>query len=186
MKGLKILLLIGCAIFIFIGYFVIGAIRNEFFLPSDQSMERRFEENIEAFEKLKDIFKENSELSYVSRFSSTKIFNPAEPTSSIENPLPESKMDEYRKLFKHANVGNAMRERAENQDIFFFSVHTIDMDSSDYLEELYHEKGYVYSESALSPLLDSLDDERKNGGIAYKKLRQNWYLFYRMGVRKPE
>ena len=55
------------------------------------------------------------------------------------------------------------------------------------LQAIIIEKGYVYSLTEPTPLVDSLDamnfDSR---GTHYRRISEHWYLYHEWGVSKPE
>ena len=54
-------------------------------------------------------------------------------------------------------------------------------------ERTWSSKGYAYSTRELHPLVESLDEFKAGeNALAYRKVKGNWYLYYRAFVEKPE
>ena len=95
-------------------------------------------------------------------------------SESSNRKISEERLNEYRRLFKelkmdagvHRDRNGAVRLVASSAGVFISNS----------------EKSYVYSNTELSPLVDSLDRVAQNDhgdqSPVYKKLYGNWYLYY--------
>lgn len=62
-----------------------------------------------------------------------------------------------------------------------------DREWGDLGERTWSSKGYAYSTQEPQPLVESLDDLKAEEYVmAYRKVKGNWYLYYRAFVEKPE
>lgn len=100
-------------------------------------------------------------------------------------PRPESDLgfskdrwDQYRSLFVRLGLRGGLSRRTDLPQAIFLIAATkgISLGGS--------AKGYVYSTEPLSPVLNSLDDvsaPMRDRVPVYKKLDDNWYLYYEVG-----
>lgn len=100
-------------------------------------------------------------------------------------PRPESDLgmskerwDQYRSLFVKLGLRGGISRRTDLPKAIFLIAATegISLGGS--------AKGYVFSSEPLSPLVDSLDDvsaPMKDRVPIYRKVADNWYLYYEVG-----
>jgi len=165
-----------------VGYFALGVFGRGS-LPSDASLIADFNKNQTSLEELRKVFDGKNRLSQLTPFSATPLY---EFGADKGSPLPEEQIRNYRPLFEAVGVRYARRQTDDGKESIRLGVKAIDIDSRNLTEDLYEEKGFAYCEVALSPLRDSLDNESANGGLAYRKIADHWYLFYAVKVNKPE
>jgi hypothetical protein len=113
--------------------------------------------------------------------------NEAWPRSEAELGFTKQRWDEYRSLFKRLNLESGMHRKHDMPDAIFFTA-SIDFSEIDEAETAVTEKGYVYSSKGIYySLTGSLDGiEINRPAIFFKKLNDNWYLYYEWSVSKPE
>jgi hypothetical protein len=106
-------------------------------------------------------------------------------------PRPESELgftrqrwNEYRRLLKELELGSWMRRRDE---AIFFAA-SVDFGPTDSAGQVVTEKGYVYSPRPIRhSLIGSLDNVKMDSpAVFFKKLDDNWYLYYERSIAKPE
>jgi hypothetical protein len=107
------------------------------------------------------------------------------PRSESEFGFTHERWDEYRRLFKKVGVGLSREDKIPGA-IFFRAS----MDFALFYEadNVITEKGYVYSPKPIyHSLTDSLDHlEIDCPATVFKKLSDNWYLYYECSISKPE
>lgn len=126
--------------------------------PPDESLRVRFFQHEASFEKLVRI---------------APNFTWPENT---EVPLSCQRWDEYRVLFRELGIEFGISRRDDvGVMLIVNSVGMISRGTS---------KGYAYSTEQLDPIVASLDEKgtqpcgRRKDCIAFKRLKNNWYLFY--------
>lgn len=109
------------------------------------------------------------------------------PLSEMELGFSSRRWDEYRSLFRKLNLESGMRRKHGMPDAIFF-VASMDFSETGEAESAVTEKGYVYSPKGIYySLTGSLDGiEINRPASCFKKLNDNWYLYYEWSVSKPE
>jgi hypothetical protein len=175
------LLIVLFLIFAFVGltfcYFLLSS------HPSDKTMETFFSKNEKDFEKLRLMFDEDSNCATISYNENLPMidYSKAEPRAVCR--ISEERQNEYRGLFKKLGIYTLISREFNRPDLMTF---TTSFESGEKLangETGFTEKGYIYSPRELSPLANSLDNSNET---AYKKIKENWYLYYKTGILKPE
>lgn len=134
--------------------------------PSDQSLEQRLKSHEAEFNQLVVMLFEDSD---IVRLSNENVF-----LSEGNRHISNERLREYRRLFKELDL---------EKGIYRDGVNTVRLiASSKGLFLAYSEKSYVYSKSELTPVVDSLDEvisrDRGDQSTVYRKLKDNWYLYY--------
>jgi hypothetical protein len=113
--------------------------------------------------------------------------NEAWPRSEAELGFTQQRWAEYRRLFTKLNLESGMERKHDMPDAIFFTA-SIDFSEIDEAETAVTEKGYVYSPKGIYySLTGSLDGIQINRpAIFFKKLNDNWHLYYEWSVSKPE
>lgn len=84
-----------------------------------------------------------------------------------------------------ADPGYVVSRRGD--DLERVLIEESDREWGDVGERTFSSKGYAYSTRELHPLVESLDEfEAGENMLAYRKVKGNWYLYYRAFVEKPE
>lgn len=159
-----------------------------FYLPSDENMQNDFLKNEFEFNKLTKMFiEENSSITFIAKQKNKFYF---------QEKISNERWSEYQRIFEKANIryGINRYENFGGQNPVIFPIDWEDFGGQtfkDQYDEFFTgEKGYAYSTKKLTPLVDSLDeisDEQLNGkGPLFKQINDNWYIYYKIGVRKPE
>ena len=164
----KILIIVGILFFI-VGYF-------SFPHKSDRKMEQHFLDNEKDFNTLAKMFGEDSKIDVI---AGGKI-SPFEAGETISN----ERVEEYKRLLGKIK-GNNWISRSGNSNtrkIIFIST-SESSEPDEYNERHTTSKGYVYSLAEPSPIVESLENVDKT---SYKKIKENWYLYYAEGNSKPE
>jgi hypothetical protein len=107
------------------------------------------------------------------------------PRSESELRFTQRRWDQYRSLFKTLKLENGMHRKRDWREATFFQA-SVDFTTSD--EGHITEKGYVYSSKPIDDsLTGSLDDIKVNRpALFFKKLNDNWYLYYEYSIRPTE
>ena len=134
--------------------------------PSDQILEQRLRSHESEFNRLVVMLFEDSD---IVRLSNENVF-----LSEGNRHISDERLREYRHLFDELNLEKGIHRDGVN------IVRLIA--SSKGLFLAYSEKSYVYSKSELNPIVNSLDEiisrDRGDQSTVYRKLKDNWYLYY--------
>lgn len=137
-------------------------------LPSDEELERNFIVHRSVFEKLVQMAQIDAQMLRIApSFTTTR--------TGEEGGLAPVKWDEYRQLFKIAQLDGGLLNSENGSNISFYAASRGMITGGEI-------KGYVYSTHELSPLLNSLNDLPAKVAATghttafYKKLHGNWYL----------
>jgi hypothetical protein len=145
--------------------------------PSDAELIKNFQDNEADFERVNQMTKEDSKFVRIANdFNWTKD-SAAYPRPKSEKDLSEERWNEYRKLFKKLKLDNGIN--IQPNSIWFTSASSGMVTGGS-------EKGYIYLMKEPSPIVDSLDNPNFNlpelqgrkAKILYRKLKNNWYLYY--------
>ncbi|MGI9036430.1 MAG: hypothetical protein ACR2GD_10390 [Pyrinomonadaceae bacterium] len=146
--------------------------------PSDEVLIKNFQNNENDFEKLNQMAKEDSDFVRIANdFNWTKE-SIAYPRPKSEKDLSEKRWNEYRSLFRKLNLKMGIINSQPEGVGFLASTKGMVTGGS--------EKGYMYLIEEPFPIVDSLDEpnfsrpelEGRNNKILYRKLKDNWYLYY--------
>lgn len=162
----KILAIVGILLFI-VGYIL-------FPHKSDNKMEQHFLSNEEDFNTLVKMFGEDSKIDII---TGSKI-SPFEASKTIS----DERLREYKRLLDKTKISYGIRRIRDKQKIVFITT-SDSSEPDEYSEQHTTSKGYVYSPTEPSPVVESLENINKT---SYKKLKENWYLYYAEGNSKPE
>lgn len=148
-------------------------------LPPDRTLEENFQQNADDFERVIHMLStERGEHPTIYDLDYTSPSIDYFPTT--EREVLRQRWSQYRELFSKIGIrGNAWFLGQDEPKVYFLLVKSRGLaPGGDY-------KGYAYSEAALSPLVESLDDTKafklKEGEVVYKKIKDYWYLFYLVG-----
>jgi hypothetical protein len=153
---------------------------------SDKKMERHFRDNEADFNRLAKMFGEDAQVRLIIDSDSPTNVLPTDyhvdPPLTREQLLPAERYDEYLRLMRKLNFGRAIvRNEAAGLITVTYTLSTSDRDADGQSD--YTEKGYVYSRQPVSySLRESLD----RGETGYKRINDNWSLYYEEGIAKPE
>jgi hypothetical protein len=146
--------------------------------PSDAELIKNFQNNEADFERLNQMAKEDSDFVRIAdNFNWTKD-SAAYPRPKSEKDLSEERWNEYRSLFKKLNLKMGISNSQPKEVWLLASTKGMVTGGS--------EKGYMYLMEEPSPIIDSLDNPNFNlpelqgrkAKILYRKLKNNWYLYY--------
>jgi hypothetical protein len=160
-----------------------------FYLPSDAEMERNFLKNEVAFNRLVEMIGvEDSSVSFVSKQK--------KKSSWVDEKIADERWMEYQQLFEQtgARFGIHRFDNFDGQKPITFFISSRDLsgqwNKNQYDEFFTGDKGYAYSKDELKPQVDSLDyisdAQIKKNQFLFKKIKENWYIYYTLGVSKPE
>jgi len=154
-------------------------------LASDRKLIDHFESNRERFEKLVGLMRADAELTSLDKETVVLNGRYLKP-DEVAGDLWPVRLNQYQALMDKIDVWHLDRPSTGGGAIDF-STHSIDVSELDNGEAIVISKGYVYSPSQPSPLVDSLDDKNfETGGNCYRRIDGNWYLRFYWGVSKPE
>lgn len=153
--------------------------------PTDIGLERNFADREADFDKLLRMFDEDAGMSRITPKAMQASDGARRPDSEVK--LRKQRWQEYRALFSELGIDHgivrashpAWRDVSPPGAVFLVASGKGMVGGS-------AEKGYAYSPTEPSPLVDSLDriniDLRDKDMVpVYKKLKGDWYLFYREG-----
>jgi hypothetical protein len=152
-------------------------------LSSDDSLISHFERHRPAFEELVRMVHDDSNLLTVGEDYVSIIGNPAW-RSDREEGFSTKRWNEYKVLFAQLDIH---RISVEAGIIYIVTGSTASTDLDGSYERIVISKDYAYSKNLPMPLIQSLDDADFNTTRhLYKRIDENWYLFFDFGVSKPE
>lgn len=133
----------------FFGYYDPG-------FPTDAEMESIYFENQDDFEKLRQMSNRDSNVTRIDYL----------PQQYVPRELSYERWTEYRNIFKKLHLDKGLS--IGNSNHLYLNV---------YLDR--GQKGYVYSEDKLEPIVESLDDNSilLKQPVIYKKLGDKWYIY---------
>jgi len=108
------------------------------------------------------------------------------PASEIELNFSKSRWNQYLNAFEKLGLKGMYRKRTLPQAVFLAASIKISELNND--ETAVIEKGYAYVPGNLKDnLKDTLDDIKVDRpAIFYRKIKDQWYLYYQWSVSKPE
>lgn len=141
--------------------------------PSDRALEDRFRSREAELQRLVSMFQEDAQAGEVTPEAAYLPYSMGHEKRRVD--LSPERLSEYRRLLKK-NALSAV-QRGGGGRIYLEAF------ASDYEQW----KGYVYTESAPAPLVDTLNDFQAIGRSpaldstftrsGYKKISDNWYLY---------
>ena len=135
--------------------------------PSDEVLEQRLRSHQEDFNKLVVMLQEDSD---IVRLDHQYVFL----NQNSDRTVPKERLETYRNLFSKLGLEGGIHRDKPEVIRFIASSKGMLVPNS--------EKSYVYSGIELAPLVSSLDAviqyKRGDQRPVYKKLVNNWYLFY--------
>ena len=153
---------------------VLADMRRPF--PTDAELSQRLVDHRKDFERLVAMAKDDKELVRIAPdFTWT--------TSSVAWPRPDSELgftpqrwDEYRHLFRSLGIEAGILRPWDHRDAVYLIVQAKGLSIGG------SAKGYAYSDTALEPRCDSLDNRevrkaRDETEIYFKPLGGKWYLY---------
>jgi len=165
--------IIGSVVKILVAVVVIAALLNSCFPfkkhPTAQLMIANFQNNKADFERLLQLFRNDSQLGRVA-YDFTRPAGVTSPTADV----PQERLDEYRALFTKLNL-EAGIEGYGNKRIVYFIASTQGLSISG------SAKGYVYSDDRPDLVVENIDDYSSDDGTsftAYQHIEGNWYLYF--------
>jgi hypothetical protein len=152
--------------------------------PSDDALKRNFESYEADFNKLVSMSNEDVKVVRVN-FDSTQLENRNNSSDSVG--FSKERLEEYRRLFRKLDIDYGLassKHPAWGNGSKGYTVFLIV--SGKGMVTGASEKGYAYTETEPSLIVESLDhitiDLRGKDMIPiYKRLKGNWYLFYKQG-----
>ena len=142
--------------------------------PSDQDLEGNLRQHEAEFESLIRMYKIDSRIIRIADDFTWLDTNVNWPRPESEIGFSRERWDEYRHVFKVLGLKKGLLKPEDTDTIYLIASSAGSVSSGS-------AKGYAYSVKPLSPLSDSLDHispELRSQRSIYKKLGDNWYLFY--------
>lgn len=196
LKGIR--LIVALCMFV-IGVIIVLLVGSSTSDPNDSVLIKTFKSHEPEFQKLVGMAGQDSTATIISNsivcFSALETGGPQtylhrdkpRPASDTHLDFPELRWREYSKLFENLGLkGGLYRKGALPEGIFFAaSVRVIELDND---EAAIVKKGYVYIPNSIRDnLTGNLDNIQINRpAIFYKRIQDDWYLFYEWSVSKPE
>lgn len=166
-------LVLGLSVVAFLSIFAAG--RSS---VSDKALRARFFAHRADFEKLVAMANEDSRLTRIAPDFTWLDDNVAWPRKDVG--ISEERWNDYRQLFRKVGALDGIA-KGDHPAQIFFSI------ESGGLVPAGFDKGLVYSQTPLSPLLNSLDkkppDKFFDGPdhshlLVYKPIEDHWYIYY--------
>lgn len=109
------------------------------------------------------------------------------PASEVELNFSQSRWKDYLDAFRRLGLRGGMERKTDLPDAVFF-VASVEVSELDNDESAVIRKGYAYVPGKLeNNLKNNLDDVKVDRpAIFYKKIQDQWYLYYRWSLSKPE
>lgn len=145
-------------------------------MPSDAALEGRFSRNQSEFINLVQMFNQDEHVTRIAPGFTWLDTDASWPRKNIG--FSEERWDEYRRLFRKLNIEAGISRSTDYPGTIFISEY-----GSGGAVGGSSEKGYVYSQHPLAPVLSSLDVipanvyDREHHAIAFKALAKDWYLY---------
>jgi hypothetical protein len=147
--------------------------------PTDAKLTHLFQKNEEAFNKLVEMSNTDSNVIRIAYDFTRLETNWDWPRPEKQLGFSRERWSEYRTKFRKLSLESGLsRESNSNRTVILFTS------SSKGMTFRGSSKGFAYSEQALSPIFKSLDQEEspnlqnEKHGIAYRKIKENWYLYF--------
>ena len=174
--------LIGAGLFViaFLGWALLYDPRPN---PSDDALIDYFNQHRIDFDRLVSMANEDDSVRAI--YGNEVMWNDGSIRRvSVADGVSTERWNEYRNVFARLNEyeNNSITKRTDQLRISA----SIDVSELDNLESVVVVKGYAYSVSELTPLVDSLDNMAGRMGSYYRRIDQHWYLYYDQGITKPE
>lgn len=142
--------------------------------PDDANLEAVFRQHEAEFNRLVEMSRVDRRVIRIAPDFTWLDDNAGWPRPESELGFPKERWEEYRRLFKQLGLSNGILQNRAAGTTYLIA-------SSNGLVTNGTMKGYAYSSEELSPMSDSLDDVTvmpTNKRVMYKRLKDNWYLFY--------
>ena len=141
--------------------------------PRDGQMDEAFQRSQRSFEELRDMFRTDSTLQVVRNDWVATTTGTQQHVGDQSSVIAPTRWDEYRAKFRQLNLrGGISRSTQGPCECYLDSYGTGFVFSSE-------TKGYAYCASEPTPLVHDLDqDAIQSKTLTFRKLRDNWYLFY--------
>lgn len=144
---------------------------------SDSKMETHFLSNEADFNRLVEMFAEDSDVDMI-------INNEVYAFEKTGEAMSKERLQEYQTLFDKTKVNYGIRRIGAGDVRQILLISTQNSDSpNEYYQSRTTAKGFVYSPKEPSPIVESLAGVQDR---AHKKIKGNWYLYYTEGFSKPE
>lgn len=143
--------------------------------PADHELEAMFKAHQEEFETLVKMSDVDERVIRIAPDFTWLKTNVNWPRPESEWGISKERWDEYRRLFKVVKLQDGL-DRDEKGDRVYFIA------SSQGLITNGSAKGYAFARVDVNPLVQSLDTPTswpRDKRVFYKRLSDNWYLFFR-------
>lgn len=143
-------------------------------LPSDQVLEENFRRHESEFNKLIKMSKLDPRVIRIADDFTWLDNNASWPRPASEIGFSQERWNEYRNAFRVLNLKGGLMKPMDTDTLFLIASGTGSVPSGS-------SKGYAYSSKPLSPLSGSLENispELLSQHTVYKKLSEEWYLFF--------
>lgn len=158
--------------------FIISPACDEPDHPSDLSLIKIFEQNETDFETLAKMSIQDLKVVRIAHDFTWLENNVAWPRPDSQLGFSKERWDQYRSIFRKLGLKEGIHRREDEPEVTFFIA------SSRGLVTGGSDKGYVYSIKEIGPLVESLDQRKfplRDMEPVYRKIKDNWYLYYMAG-----
>ncbi len=142
--------------------------------PADADLEKRFHENRKDFDELIEMSKSDSKVVRISLDFTWLDNSVAWPRPKSELGFSEERWNQYRSVFKKLGLNEGIARPLDTDTTYLIG-------STEGLVTGGSSKGYAYSAKELPTVSGSLDDYERSSPKtrpAYKRIEENWYLYY--------
>lgn len=138
---------------------------------SDSKMEENFLKNEADFNQLVEMFNADSDVDMI-------IGGAAYAFEKTDRTVSKERLEQYKALLNKTKVNYGIRRNqyTDPQKIILVSTSS-SSEPDEYYQSHTTSKGFIYSPTEPSDA---------DGRSKYKKIKENWYLYYYEGTSKPE
>jgi hypothetical protein len=145
---------------------------------TDQELKTGFMKNRDSFSKLEQLFTNDPTLFGI---SSSESFRRIDGRISITKLT-----DNEQFISDQISIGSGSRDKVSDFDVIYFPQSMSKLEGGDFSQEFYEQKGYVLMLSPDDKAQNFLGVKKTYEGVEFRQLEQNWYIYQRTVVVKPE
>src|SRR5260370_21678120 len=141
---------------------------------SDESLVRRFNQHQTEFSELIEMSKIDSRVVRIEHAFTWLDNDVSWPRPDSQIGFSSDRWNQYRRIFDALGLKQGLLRTLDTDTVYLIVSTEGNVTSGS-------SKGYAYSEKPLSPLSESLDripPALRNSTQVFRKLKENWYLYY--------
>ena len=140
-------------------------------LPTDERLAASFGSHSEKINSLQSMFAEDAHLVRIARDFTWLDTNTSWPRNEADWGLSPERWNSYRDAFSSVGCPFGLSRNEDYPGVTFLTCAAFGTVAGG------TSKGFAYSETPLSPILDHLDSIAPTRGVRFKRLQDGWYLF---------